>query len=321
MLPLAVILYVFLLVTCRSQCIFTDGSNRELDLRCLQDSVLSIFVDNGPTDQTFYNYSICENALNCTFEGRGPIGMMVQYGYPNQDVCYVNARFDGGTTRPTYNVTTQTWTFQYTNGDSNPFCLQNRSTILNFVCNASIEEYEIVFANEISSCRYEMTIATKYGCEGEQCVTSTTTLGPADECIFSTNDGQHTLDLSLLKSRLIDKASDDDNTLQYLYTPCTNNVNAYCEGISNMVEIANLTSLSCYKYLARWDNRILPIYNDNPSQWIFTYQNGELCQGLNEVLRIIWNCDEEAGEAQVTSATRESECIYKMEISSKYACD
>ena len=41
-----------------------------------------------------------------------------------------------------------------------------------------------------------MNIATKYACQGQTCIT--TTSGPADECIFTTNDGLHTLNNSLI---------------------------------------------------------------------------------------------------------------------------
>eukprot|EP01084_Bolivina_argentea_P270905 460762_1 len=230
--------------------------------------------------------------------------------------CYILGRWDS-TKEPAYdNINGGTWTFEYNNGDDdcgNPA----RTWSPMFVCAPGVK-YQVGYVDEIpNSCFYEVVIKTQFACLGW----TTTTTSIPDECIFKSENGNHTLNMASIRGKLLTEADEDKPDLYYMYTPCTNS--AKCNNnTSVMAYIFDGMNFECKQYLAIWeDGYIEPNYIEGVGIWQFTYTNGQPCNGGQTVFNVEWICDKTASAPRVIQAKKIATCVYQMVINSTLACD
>ena len=113
----------------------TITNNLRLDLSSLDKT--TIFFYDGSTYN--YTYSICSNSLYCKHYYDDPQIVSLKQGKPNseeQDDCWWLLKWDNGKVQPSYNPTTETWTFKYDDGMPCPSPEDPpRQTTVNWHCN------------------------------------------------------------------------------------------------------------------------------------------------------------------------------------------
>eukprot|EP01084_Bolivina_argentea_P186614 321627_1 len=100
-----------------------------------------------------------------------------------------------------------------------------------------------------NSCFYEIEIKTEFACQGW----TTTTSIPNGECIFKSENGNHTFNMTSIRGKLFTQADEETGYLYYMYTPCANS--AKCNNnISVMAYVFDGMNFVCKQYLAIWED-------------------------------------------------------------------
>eukprot|EP01084_Bolivina_argentea_P319353 553920_1 len=152
---------------------------------------------------------------------------------------------------------------------------------------------------------------------------STYTSNAIQHAIFDTrclwNVNELTLDLTVFNNVTMSAASQTNNRLLYRYSPCANMLS--CNGVKDMVDLVDIATLDCEKYLAVWNHTgQYPNYDSVDKSWQFLYTNGENCNGFESVLTVIWECDATVSTYVVKTAKNIAQCQDEIIIASKHAC-
>eukprot|EP00486_Rosalina_sp_Unknown_P011581 CAMPEP_0201592508 /NCGR_PEP_ID=MMETSP0190_2-20130828/190387_1 /ASSEMBLY_ACC=CAM_ASM_000263 /TAXON_ID=37353 /ORGANISM="Rosalina sp." /LENGTH=169 /DNA_ID=CAMNT_0048051313 /DNA_START=663 /DNA_END=1169 /DNA_ORIENTATION=- len=154
--------------------------------------------------------------------------------------CWWLARWDNGAIQPSYNPTTQTWSFSYPGME----CWDGgiRNTSINWHCNPAVE-WNITSAQETRYCSYQIDIDSMYACADV----------PLPYCKWYA--GAASLDLTPLNEVTIIGNDASNSELVFAYTPCRNATK--CDGIDAMMKIENVTtSDGCMNYIGIWESEI-----------------------------------------------------------------
>eukprot|EP01084_Bolivina_argentea_P308430 533337_1 len=191
-----------------SQCKWQFGSNT-LDLTPLQHTTITAQAE-WDQDGTFF-YSICANEAGSCSDGDPLMTRQVPNYDPNW--CYPIGRWNPSI-NPIYDSSTGNWQFAYENGDECKPSL-NRSWAPTFICNPNVElEWgKVTYELTLESCRYELTLETRYACPNW----TTTTISPENECIWKANDGEYILNMTSIKGTLLSQADKNIPNLYYMY--------------------------------------------------------------------------------------------------------
>lgn len=306
---MATLALILLPVLVKSDCGTWTVSGQTLDLHCLSGSSIDAQDNEEPPHD--YLWSFCENGIRCKDDA-----VMVAQKSRTDNACYVLGRWDKSIA-PTYSdLEGGTWTFRYDNGAEdcgNPA----RTWAPTFVCAPGVvAQYETV--SEIpGSCFYELTVRTQYACVGQSYACPNVT----DVCEWYTEDGKNNLNLTALRNKTLSRVDNQNDALMYLLTPCRNHVKCGTEHV--MADIVNMNTLECETYLAKWDGgKVAPSYNSKLKQWKFVYNNGETCDGEENISEIIWNCDETIKDnAEIVRVKDNGACNYQIYVNSSLVCD
>ena len=155
------LLYAIPSISQSNECIFIDTTTNEykLDLSSLINTEL--FYYDGSTYN--YTYTVCSNSLDCEPENAPSAIVSLKQGEPydiehDQD-CWWLAQWDNGKVQPTYNSTTQVWSFMYQGMSCHDGPIRN--TTINWHCNSSIE-HKIISVNETTPCNYQVQVLYLY---------------------------------------------------------------------------------------------------------------------------------------------------------------
>eukprot|EP01084_Bolivina_argentea_P059289 108254_1 len=258
------VIFGSLLSVVSSQCYWTvtnpeNGLPVTLNLTALQGITLEYLEDNeveiGP--QNAYNYTICANKEICYDDGEYMMVNQFSGGYYFPIDCFMVGRWDN-TIKPVFeNINGGTWTFVYDN-------VGTRTWSPKFVCAPDVM-YQAGIINEVPvySCFYELEIRTQFAC-------------PEQPCIFKSENGNHSLNLTSIKGQLLSQADSETAYLYYMYTPCANE--KCTDDTSVMAYIFDGMNFECKQTLAIWgDGYVEANYTEGIGMWQFTHTNGQSC--------------------------------------------
>lgn len=137
-------------------------------------------------------------------------------------------------------------------------------------------------------------------------------------CSWTSND--HELDLSAFQGQEIATVDPQNNSISYGISPCDNLLS--CDNLKVMSYILDIQDTKCVKYLSIWQNGVIsPNYNPEMKTWQFVYNNGQLCDGFENIFEVFWVCDKsEKNNAKIVDFDKTDVCSYKMIINSSFAC-
>jgi len=134
--------------------------------------------------------------------------------------------------------------------------------------------------------------------------------------ITDENNNQQNLDLSCLKSRMLNTG--DETNHNYAWSVCTNGNS--CNG--DQVMVAQTGEAGDCFILGRWDQTISPSYTSiGGGTWSFQYDNGDTdCGNPARTWAPTFICDRST-EYQVSDATEvPNSCFYEVTVRTRYAC-
>eukprot|EP01084_Bolivina_argentea_P082863 150038_1 len=240
-----------------NECIWNDTSNLHiLNLTMLYGTEILVHLQPASSDLMEQVYYVCQDLFHDTYS----CGMFADK-MKNQP--WMIDSFWNATIIPTFNATSNNWTFLYLSNINWQISTFKR---ISWICNAAIDTYHVSYANV-----YALELESKYACP--------------TICNFISNDKKHSLDLHPVSGQMI-KALNSDLTYSYEYTPCSNYVQ--CNGLNVMAMRWDIQQKRCDPYLAKFEGNINNedgynlTYNINDQQWHFTYFNGEICQNNSE---------------------------------------
>ena len=301
----------------QQDCYFIDtiNSSQVLDLRALNEITLQYSDGIG---QYNYSYSICSNNLPCLlYTGQEIYVMSYQYDLPATDCLWLAQWDDNDIKQPSYNSSSQIWTFPQFEGQScYDFGGISRNTTIHWQCDETVESAQISSVNEPVPCIYDITIESKYAC----------TNTPPPFCSWYGNNGA-LLDLTVYQDTTITAIDTSISQYIFAYTPCRNGLECGGQGMEVMSKLENISNSACVSYLSVWDdsndNNTTPYYDDENKVWEFRYYNGQNCGNqLPSSFYVYWFCNPSiiAPNFNVKKAENVAPCLYELEIESNVAC-
>lgn len=281
-----------------------------------------------------YSFTPCSNGLRCKNSNKK--SMAIDTNMNNQYDCNQFATWDPNVV-PSFFYDIQNraaFSFNYIGPYNKTLCPDTGRISWNpiFVCNPNVE-YEWGNVFEPDPCVYTVDIYTKYACIQDMSSTwspwSTTdgpwissTMSPFGECSFETDDGEHVLDITHVAGKTLSFQNQDNFDEYFVYTPCTNTMRCKDDTIA-MAYLFDNQDFQCDRYLAVWDYQsVEPSYSPSKKIWQFVYENGQKCDGLENVFVVNWVCDKYAASPKIVEAMQSgSSCVYSMSINSSLACD
>jgi len=288
--------------TCRIE---TDSGTFDLS----KISGRSYHVDDPVSPQYSYEFSFCSNVVDTTkcASSKGLISA-VQY----RNIIPIAECFKLGTWDQSYvpggiKTTFTGFEIKFQNGDSDDFCMMNRSVIYNFECSSA--EVGALTVSEPNICEYEVTVPTRYACAGN-----------AQTCRFETDNG--TFDLSKISGRKYHVDDPVSPYPSYDFSFCSNVVDSsMCPSPKGLMSAVQYTFYHvCYK-LGTWDQSYMPGgIKTTFAGFQIKFQNGDsdFCM-MNR--SVIYNF--ECSSAEVGALTVLSEpnmCEYEVNVPTRYAC-
>ena len=184
-------------------CSWTTSTGYTIDLSQLYGAVL-VYSSNKSSYK--YYYSPCNDGVICTQNSSNVDTMAIQDDGNGFCVSYL-AKFDAFV-EPVYSVASETFTFEYNNGEISGICDHSRQLIIQWICDPNYE-YKIDSVTEVASCIYELSINSCLACVNNSEIS--TTQIPSD-CEFGMYDYY---DSDAIESEGWSRMSLDD--LEYFY--------------------------------------------------------------------------------------------------------
>ena len=98
-------------------------------------------------------------------------------------------------------------------------------------------------------------------------------ISKSNDCVFIDDSTGYILYLDALKHETIIGA---DSEYIYHYTPCGNGNSCKSDESGMCIQTDNNNEEICV-VIARWDDRVKPIYESDDQTWTFQYNNGDIC--------------------------------------------
>eukprot|EP00485_Elphidium_margaritaceum_P010992 CAMPEP_0202698586 /NCGR_PEP_ID=MMETSP1385-20130828/11863_1 /ASSEMBLY_ACC=CAM_ASM_000861 /TAXON_ID=933848 /ORGANISM="Elphidium margaritaceum" /LENGTH=316 /DNA_ID=CAMNT_0049355339 /DNA_START=29 /DNA_END=976 /DNA_ORIENTATION=- len=135
--------------------------NHTLDLTSLRGELLSVPLNK--TESEYFMFTPCQNTAKCTRQSISAMAYI--FDFDTSKCLGAVAEWDNGQTQPIYLPEAQLWQLTYSNGESCSGIL-GKPTVFNleFICDESASSPQILQAQAISECVYEMIIASILAC-------------------------------------------------------------------------------------------------------------------------------------------------------------
>eukprot|EP00484_Ammonia_sp_Unknown_P001567 CAMPEP_0197021690 /NCGR_PEP_ID=MMETSP1384-20130603/2635_1 /TAXON_ID=29189 /ORGANISM="Ammonia sp." /LENGTH=313 /DNA_ID=CAMNT_0042449577 /DNA_START=17 /DNA_END=958 /DNA_ORIENTATION=- len=141
-------------------CRYRDG-NAVLDLSSLRGNLINVQFNDSLTrsGDDYFMYSPCQNTAKCDAD---EATMAYVFDFDSLQCSHVLAVWEEGLVQPFYLQQARLWQFTYVNGDE----CQGGQTVFNleYVCVESANEPQVLQAQQIADCVYQMVIASVLAC-------------------------------------------------------------------------------------------------------------------------------------------------------------